>query len=884
MTEELFDGDKHLVFHSPSLLSTPENATDPLVAAASALGSSPHYLSSVLQPPGNPFIHSYHTSTPAPNRERHRGYDEEAGDQSQSASSSRSQETEHDVKAHEYEKKQRLKQEAGHDKRKAVEKALKETTVIEFFEREKVPDEEDIRSEDMMPEGSERRLYFEPRATTTHHPNVNFYPQHQKFLRESSKPAGNSSSFLTQSQGSQPVLTEYTYHPQEHRYVANDRHPQNRQRNLQPFTQTNHWPSDTRHEERVKKSPPLRWKEHGYRITQEVEYLDRDAAQEKGFLAKDKGRAEHVKDLMEKEKHHMSDSSEVKHHDSPEQEDNPLNPSGSHAGHVSETDELPSLASAVEAQRQRKQSRVPTNAYNYGKAEYMNKGTGYIASQDIRDYQRTAESAIHMRREDAPKSSKDGGFLEIQANVSFTTSSPAPVFYHPMPSTTASPSTTTTGRTVYAPMRKPPDSVNALTIVESPSHLNASHSHNNDSHTSDKWTGTKKFSKVISVQDPVQEAKRLEEARKLHNEFMRLLYDHPLLQTAASSSLSSPSSLAPLHASPITPSSITQSSMQRGIQNYFHPFLQTPHHHNHHQVHHNHNLHASGSVSSSRQQAQHKPVSPELPFHQNRHPNHNHHHLLNHQMQMNHQPNLGYDINNNNVLNIQKLMQGLHSTGGQVQQNNGFNSENPLLSLQSMSAYTRPSVLKTLTSSGKSVFSRLRNPLQKLPSMKRLRFGLPSSLTASEEEKQETEAMKSLSHMDTERVIASLLQSATGERRMSGWSHVTPLSTEAFLRGPKKEIEDRNDFVPMSDVPIASTTVSSVPKTTTSESDTVINPSLLSLPPHLEDVSPVLPIKSMAHMYSQPLVLKNSSPARRIVDALKNSLWVAADPQRRLMF
>lgn len=61
------------------------------------------------------------------------------------------------------------------------------------------------------------------------------------------------------------------------------------------------------------------WKETGYKIVTEVEYVDKDAKQDKAFEARDKGKAEHTKKLLGKTNYHGVSKGhsehEVSHHD-----------------------------------------------------------------------------------------------------------------------------------------------------------------------------------------------------------------------------------------------------------------------------------------------------------------------------------------------------------------------------------------------------------------------------------------------------------------------------------------------------------------------------------------------------------------------------------------
>lgn len=867
---------------------------DPLLAAASALGSSPHYLSSILQPPGNPNVRSYHLESPSIPHKVHYDEEREPGNTlppsagSSGSGSSISNEKQHDLQAHEYKQKQRLKQQTAHDKRKSVEKALKETTVIEFFEREKVPEGEDEGGDsvDQSPGGSERRLYYEPEPRRPHYEDDDSDGGHhgKQPARNMTRQDGKEKMGQQSHEGrASAQVTEFSYNPS--RYVSNDHKYMQRARLDDEVNNSRHkFPS-----ERYANRKKHKWKEHGYRITQEVEYLDRDAAQEKGFQAKDKGKAEHVKDLQEK-KNMMSTSYDPSTSTDPprDQEDNPLIPSPSFGSY--EHRELPSLPSAQESQQKRKHSRLPPHAYSYGKSEYIrDNSSGYLAAHDMnrKDYGSAGDSVMQFRREDASPKHDASSFVEIIANLTYTTTSPPSTLSYetttlPMVTTDA-PLTTT--RRYLMPMRRPPQSVNALTIIESPQRLNESQQASSSNQSTVSLTassGGKKYSKIISIDDPSSE-KQIEEAKRLHNEFMRLIYEnhfagsnpHTSSHSSPYYSYSSPSfsssSFMPSFASPISspPTTKTTTTTSSSASSILSPSFDSSTKSYHYP---NSNAYIP-QPSSNRYQHQQSPAE-------------NHYQSYYNPVKSDqHPPNLGYDISNNNnnnnnpQISLQKLIQGLQATGELSKPS--LSGMNPFMSLSShtgIGTYARPSVLQTLTSSGKSVISRLRKPLTKLPSMKNLRFLNPITGVLSDEEKQEAEAMKHLSGMDAEKIIASLLQNSAGERKRVGsmkrreqgvdtsWAGMgTAAPADAmshlldqYLYRPKKEIDDRSD-------------------------DTSINPSLLTITPLLSsvDTHPPVPMRRISPVYSQPVVLRHASPTRKIFDAIKHSLWVAADQQRQ---
>ena len=86
-----------------------------------------------------------------------------------------------------------------------------------------------------------------------------------------------------------------------------------------------------------------------------------------------------------------------------------------------------------------------------------------------------------------------------------------------------------------------------------------------------------------------------------------------------------------------------------------------------------------------------------------------------------------------------------------------------------------------------------------------------------------------------------------------------------YLYQPTKELQDRSDS-----------------STDTGAVETSINSSLLTLP-SLNDMHP-LPMKRMSPLYSQPVILRHASPTRKFVEAIKQSLWVAADHHQKTFF
>ena len=168
-----------------------------------------------------------------------------------------------DILAHERKNAQRMKDEAAHDRRSSNEKALRERTEIEFFEREKViekhkhhvdGDYHHNNYDTIGSSSSDRKVY------TNSRPYKNL---HQSAAKEQLKPSSSS------------------------------------------FDPTSDDPDEDKHLGKV-----TGWKESGYKIVSEVEYVDKDAQQDKGYKTRDKGQAEHVKDRQEKTRaadHHVAD-------------------------------------------------------------------------------------------------------------------------------------------------------------------------------------------------------------------------------------------------------------------------------------------------------------------------------------------------------------------------------------------------------------------------------------------------------------------------------------------------------------------------------------------------------------------------------------------------
>lgn len=208
-----------------------------------------------------------------------------------------------DVAAYEHKKKQRLKEEASHDKRASAERALKERTVIEFFEREKIPSDSyhhsphhehhpsegnddthqghlplsrsnypslsnSQESREKMPYYIEQggkgdkttisRLYYEPKTEETRQNSIKFQGASlAQQYGKGNKANGTNSPSKTQELLKKGTHVDYVYHPKQGGYGPSS------------SSVRDYFPSL---DEKIDSNG---WRETGYKIITEVEYVDK---------------------------------------------------------------------------------------------------------------------------------------------------------------------------------------------------------------------------------------------------------------------------------------------------------------------------------------------------------------------------------------------------------------------------------------------------------------------------------------------------------------------------------------------------------------------------------------------------------------------------------
>lgn len=196
-------------------------------------------------------------------------------------------------------KHQRLKEQLSRDHRASAEKALKERTEIEFFEREKIFDHDDDRHLDIVDNDAVKDDHhnhnqnhhddespYHHKQPAFHYPSESSQKLYYK-LRPNLPPSSINSSKVNgtdrsstkdKRKGSKDEISKGES-IQEPAY-------------LREYGRISEYPNP---DEKLKG-----WKETGYKIVTEVEYVDKDAHQDKAFETRDKGKAEHVKKVSDK--------------------------------------------------------------------------------------------------------------------------------------------------------------------------------------------------------------------------------------------------------------------------------------------------------------------------------------------------------------------------------------------------------------------------------------------------------------------------------------------------------------------------------------------------------------------------------------------------------
>ena len=302
LTEEIFDGDRHFVFRTP-----PEAAGEAAAGSSNIASKVPGDLALVGSYPKNYFSNHIPRGpqknlgyyNPPPHIQRIQQLSGEA----EGKHTKTHQDTHFktvDLASYEHQKKQRLKEEASHDKRASNERALKERTVIEFFEREKLPpenyhghhDSDDSHhgylphshhhsNHDRQSESREKtpyyiekggkndkastpRLYYEPTSEESRQSSVRVQGLSKGPLAVSDYGRGNRNNSYASSIGNktQELLkkgthVDYVYHPKQGSYGPSSSSLRDYFPSLDETADSNGW------------------RETGYKIVTEVEYVDK---------------------------------------------------------------------------------------------------------------------------------------------------------------------------------------------------------------------------------------------------------------------------------------------------------------------------------------------------------------------------------------------------------------------------------------------------------------------------------------------------------------------------------------------------------------------------------------------------------------------------------